>query len=154
MIEYIAIYIFSTVFSFCYAKAKKCSSIAIFATIVFCILFLPLACRYNIGTDYHNYEIAINEYRYGGKFSFPFEYGWFPIVYVIKHWNVSVQYFFIIPAFFSMLILFYVVPRKYFWLCIPAYISVAYLESFSLVRQAFAATIFLLSAKDFIEKKS
>lgn len=149
---YLFITCIASLSAFCYAKSKNPSSVIVFAVIAFSSLFLPLALRYNIGTDYKNYVHHINDYMMYGQFSKTrFEIGWLPVILSTKRFGV--QSFFIIPAFFSILILFICIPRKYFYIAVPAYIAVAYPESFSLVRQAFAVAIFLLSAKNYIEKK-
>ena len=153
MAEFLTIYIMSFVFSFLYSKSKDKSSIIIFLTLSFLILFLPLALRYGIGTDYNSY-VQIASSAIAHKKYFSFEIGWAPILWLIAQFDLDIQIFFVIPAFFTILILFVVIPRKYFWLCIPAYISIAYLESFSLVRQSFAASILLLSIRAFYNKKN
>ena len=141
----------SFVFSFLYSKSKDKSSIIIFLTLSFLILFLPLALRAGIGTDYNSY-VRIVSSAIAHKNYFPFEIGWTPILWLIAQFDLDIQIFFVIPAFFTILILFVVIPRRHFWMCILAYISIAYLESFSLVRQAFAASIFLLSVRAFYNK--
>ncbi len=152
MFAYILIYVLAFLFSLCYSKSRDEYAIVVFKLLAFITLFLPIAFRYNIGTDYKSYAHFVKSAIFSDKYTV-FEYGWALIIKLIDIFNIDIQFFFIIPAFFTILILFSVVPRTYFGICIPAYISIAYLESFSLVRQAFAASIFLLCAKSFIEKR-
>lgn len=155
MAFYLILYIVATLCAFCYAKAKTKIDILIFKTLLFLILFLPLALRYNIGTDYQNYVYLIKEYYFFKHNYFYFEPGWLPLILAIEKWNLSLQWFFVVPAFFSTLIVLNedVMERKYAYFCIPAYMSIAYLGAFSAVRQAFAATIFLLCLKHFEKKR-
>ncbi|MBQ2441279.1 MAG: EpsG family protein, partial [Paludibacteraceae bacterium] len=155
MAFYLILYIVATLCAFCYAKAKTKIDILIFKTLLFLILFLPLALRYNIGTDYPNYVYLIKEYYFFKHNYLYFEPGWMPIIYAIEKWNLSLQWFFVVPAFFSTLIVLNedVMERKYAHFCIPAYISIAYLRSFTAVRQLFTATIFLLCIKHFEQKE-
>lgn len=152
MIPYFCFYFLSFLSSFFYAKSQKKSSIIFFCIQTFLLLFLPIAFRYGIGTDYFSYVDLVQKGIQKNDFS-TFEIGWAPIIWFIGKTGVSIHTFFIIPAFFSILILFMVIPRKYFYICIPAYMSLAYLESFCVVRQAFAACILLLSVRCFIKEK-
>ena len=155
MAFYLILYIVATLCAFCYAKAKTKIDILIFKTLLFLILFLPLALRYNIGTDYQTYVYLIKEYYFFKHSYLYFEPGWMPIIYAIEKWNLSLQWFFVVPAFFSTLIVLNedVMERKYAYFCIPVYICMAYLPSFNGVRQLFAATIFLLCIKHLVQKQ-
>lgn len=149
---YIAFYISGSVFAFCYSKSRDVSASAVFIICLFLSLFLPLALRYNIGTDYINYVRIVKNAIKSDVYT-PFEIGWTPIIYLIGRFGWDIHVFFLIPALLSTLIVLYVVPKKYSYLCIPLYISIAWIESFSLVRQAFATVLFLLAVKSFLEKR-
>lgn len=152
MILYLFFYIQASIFSFCYSKSKDKNLTMIFGLLTFMSLFLPLALRYGIGTDYDNYvRIAQNVIRSG--INDRVELGWTPLFLLIRNFNLDVHWFFVIPAFFSSLIILKVVPKKYLWFCIPPYICIYWIESFSLVRQAFAASIFLLAFYYFVKRK-
>ena len=43
--------------------------------------------------------------------------------------------------------------EEYFYLCIPIFVSVQYLESFSLVRQALAVAILMYAFKTYSERR-
>ncbi len=155
MAFYLVLYIVATLCAFCYAKAKTKIDILIFKTLLFLILFLPLALRYNIGTDYQTYVYLIKEYYFFKHSDLYFEPGWMPIIYAIEKWNLSLQWFFVVPAFFSTFIVLRedIIERKYAHFCIPVYLSLAYIDSFDIVRQAFAATIFLFCVKNLERKR-
>lgn len=152
MIPYLLAYLFASVFSFCYSKSRDKSTIVIFASLTFLTLFLPLALRYGIGTDYENYVRIIDAFvRTGVNKSI--EIGWTPLLLLIRNFQFDSHFFFVVPAFVSTLIIFISVPRKYLWFCLPPYVAIYWLESFSLVRQAFAASVFLLALHWFFKKK-
>lgn len=152
MAVYLGTYFSASLSAFCYSKSKEKVSSFFFLLVTFLILFLPLAFRYNVGTDYENYVRIVGRILSGCEW-YKLEYGWYPIVLLIKRFNLDMQFFFIIPAFVSTCIILYVIPKKYFWFCIPSYICVSWINSFSLVRQAFAAVIFLLVIKAHCEQR-
>ena len=153
MAFYLILYIVATLCAFCYAKAKTKIDILIFKTLLFLILFLPLALRYNVGVDYVNYVYLIKEYYFFKHNYFYFEPGWAPLLLAIEKWNLSLQWFFVVPAFFSTIIVLHVMERQYAPFCISAYyLSMAYFGAFSIVRQSFAATVFLLCIKNLEQK--
>lgn len=149
---YIAFYFFGSFFALCYSKSRDKSASTVFIICTFLCLFLPLALRYNIGTDYENYVRIVGSALRSGIYT-PFEIGWTPIIYLIGRFDWDIHVFFLIPALLSTLIVLHVVPKKYFHFCIPLYISIAWIESFSLVRQAFATTLFLLATKSFFKRR-
>lgn len=152
MFPYILIYLFSFIFSICYSKSKDKSVSALFLILTFLTLFVPAAIRYNIGTDYKNYvRIITNNFRIH-RYS-EFEIGWMPILWFIDNFNVSIHYFFVFADFIGLVSLFCVLEKKSFWCCVPVYVSFAYIQSFSLVRQALAAAIFLNAIKECVKGK-
>lgn len=152
MTLYILVYILASIFSFCYSKSRDKSAIVIFACLTFLTLFLPLALRYGIGTDYENYVRIIDAFVRTG-INKSIEIGWTPLLLLIRNFQFDSHFFFVVPAFVSTLIVFLAVPRKYLWFCLPPYVAIYWLESFSLVRQAFAASVFLLALHWFFKKK-
>ena len=149
MIPYILVYFLSTVFSFCYSKSRDKSSTIVFLCLTFLTLFLPLALRYGIGTDYKTYVrivsngVALNYYTM-------FEPGWIPLIWLIDFFSLDVHWLFVFVSYISTTILFAVLPRKYFYICVPIYICTSWISSFSLVRQAFASLVFLVSLKKYM----
>ena len=144
MAVYVVSYFLTSVLAFCYSKSREKFFSLCFLILTFITLFLPLALRYNVGTDYENYTRIAGKILNGHEW-YKLEYGYYPIIWLMKRFNLDIQFFFIVPAFFSIFIIFKIVPKKYFWFCIPAYVCVSWIDSFSLVRQCFAAVIFLLA---------
>ncbi len=149
MTLYILVYFSALVVSFCYAKAKDGYACILFKILLFLLLFCPLAFRYDIGTDYSSYANILktalqHDYMPG------FEIGWYPIIYLIRLLHLDIHFFFVIPAFLSVLVILYVIPRKYVWICIPVYLCFSWINSFNIVRQAFASIIFLLSINAYL----
>ncbi len=142
MTVYIVAYLLAVFFSYFYSVEKN-EKIAFFLKIsLFLTLFLPLAFRYNIGTDYKNYYELINfdvNIQKGNWSSF--ELGWYPLIWCIKKFNLDIQIFFIITAFFSVFFILKIIDKKAAFYCTILYISTLYLDSFSLIRQAFAAIL-------------
>lgn len=152
MFPYIAIYIFSGILAFCYSKTKNKFAMSIFRTLCFLTLTVPAAVRYNIGTDYENYKrIILNGFR-NHRYAL-FEIGWTPILSFMDKFNIDIQCFFVFASLVTYICLFYVVERKYFFIAIPIYVCLPYLESYSLIRQTMAVAIFLVAIKWFSENK-
>ena len=144
MIPYVCAFTGSCLSSLSYSFAKDISLRFISWVCLFSFLFFPLAFRYKIGTDYANYtQILETAFMFGYIPSF--EIGWYPIIVFIKFFHLDLQFFFIIPAFFSVLIFLYVVPPKKILFCLPVFFCFSWINSFNIVRQAFASMIFLLS---------
>lgn len=148
---YIFIYIFSFIFSFLYSKSKDMYFSEICKISIFFILWIPLAIRCHIGTDYDNYVKFIHQYiNYGINH---FEIGYIPIFNVMKYFNLSDQVFFIFTSFITILSIFLAVDKKYMFIAIPAFMTSLYAFSFSGVRQAMAVALMLLASRKFYEKK-
>lgn len=152
MFAYILIYLFSLIFAFCYSKSKDKFFSVLFISLTFLVLFLPAAFRYNIGTDYENYTRIIENNFLHHRYN-EFEIGWIPVLWFIDYFDLSVHFFFVFTDFTILLCLFYVLEKRSFWCCIPIYVCFAYIQSYSLVRQALAATIFLIAIKKWTQKK-
>lgn len=152
MTVYFFVYLFGFIFSFCYSFAKDKFAISVFRILCFLTLALPACLRYNIGTDYENYtRIILNGFA-RGKYDM-FEAGWIPILWFIDKFDLDLQFFFIFASLCAYSIVFKYIERPYFYLCMPVYICTAYLESYSLVRQNFACTVFLLCIMNFQNKR-
>ena len=142
MLVYLMTYIFSLLFAYLYSLSKDKYVSFLLKILLFFVLFLPLALRYNIGTDYENYwqqimwDVNIYENKWSG-----FELGWRPLLFFIKFLNLDVHWFFVVVAFFSVYFVLKIVDKKYIHYAIIIYVSTLYLDSFNIVRQAFAAII-------------
>lgn len=152
MFSYLTIYVLSVILSVCYSFAKDKNLIFILHIICFLVLFIPASMRYEIGTDYENYAKAISMGFSQSRYDI-FEIGWQPILFLIDRFNIDIHLFFVFAAFVTYFSLFLVIDRRDFFLVLPMYICIPYLESFSLVRQAMAATIFLVAIKFCAEHK-
>ena len=148
MAVYFFIYLFSVCFAICYSKSKENTLSLIFKTLCFVTLFLPAAIRFGIGTDFGAYYHYIDIGYYGS-----FEIGWVPLARFIHDHNIDIQWFFVISSFFTILIAFETLEKKYFYVTIPVFICMTYLESYNQIRQVFASTLFLVSVKNFCEGK-
>lgn len=150
MVFYITIYILASLFAFLYSKIWSKNLAFIFKWTSFLILFLPIALRYNIGVDYPSYVWYITSGEYENKF----EIGWVIFIKTLLFLNLDLQWFFAIPAFLSLLIVFNFTEKKYCWIAVITYIFVMYNHSFVFVRQDFALCIFLLAIKSFLNQKN
>ena len=148
MVLYIIIYVSTFIFAFLYSNVNNRNLAFIFKTISFLILFIPIALRYNIGSDYPGYV----DYITSGNFETKFEPGWLIFTKIILALNLDIQWFFVIPAFLSLLIIFNFDKKEHFFLILLAYMAALYPFSFSAVRQSFAIMIFLLATKAFLNK--
>ena len=142
MTVYFVVYILSSFLSYRYSVEKNKNIAYILKLLLFLTLFLPLALRYNIGTDYKNYFklIRFDVNPSLGRWS-SFELGWHPILWIIKTFNLDIHLFFVITSFFSVYFVLKIVDKKTSFYAILIYVSTLFLDSFSLVRQAFAAIL-------------
>lgn len=152
MLTYVLIYIFSFLFAICYSKSRDKYASLVFKVVTFLLLCLPACLRYKIGTDYASYIRIINRCFRSGHYDV-FEAGWIPILWLIKSLKLDTHFFFIIVSTFTYFIVFKYIERPYFYLCIPVYVCTAYLESYNLVRQSFACTVFFLCIMAFQKEK-
>lgn len=150
---FILTYIFSSFFAYLYSVEKDKYIASLLKICLFISLFLPLALRYDIGTDYINYSQQIAgdvnpiENKWGG-----FEVGWRPLLWFIKTFEIDVHYFFVIVAFLSVLLVLNIVEKRCAYFAIVIYTSTLYLDSFSLVRQAFAALLAFCGVASYYKK--
>lgn len=147
MYIYIIFYLTSTFFALCYSFSREKYASFCFRILTFLCIFLPLALRYNVGTDYKNYIFLLDLYEKTGRIK-DFEKGWQPFVRFIVNNNIDRHLFFVVPAFFSTIILFKYLRKEYFCFSVPIYICFSYIFAFTGVRQAFAAVIFLMAIKN------
>ncbi|MDA3054606.1 MULTISPECIES: EpsG family protein [unclassified Campylobacter] len=149
MIFYIAIYISASLFIFLYSKTENKNLAFIFKWTSFLILFVPLALRYNIGIDYPHYMNLITS----GQYLSDWEISWILFVKLIYALNLDIHWFFVVPAFLSLLIFFNLFEKKYLWVAVIVYIFYYYTHSYVFVRQDFALVVFLIAVKYFLAKK-
>jgi len=110
--------------------------------LLFLSIFLPMALRWNIGTDYKNYyeqilhdvQPALN--KWGG-----FDIGWRPLLIFIKYFEIDIHFFFVVVSFFTLIFIFKLIDKKTAPIAILVYICSIWLESLSPVRQYFAVAM-------------
>ena len=150
MAVYLGILTTSTVFSFCYSKARDKSAQIVFLVSCFMSLFIPAAVRYGIGVDYFSYmkifkEVYQNHYR-------NIEYSIILICKIIQFLKFPPITLFAVYAFLTYFFLYKAVEKKDFYLCIPVYVMILYLASLNTIREALGCTIMLLAYKRFFQK--
>lgn len=149
LLIYNFILLFSSGFAYCAGKTHKKTEL-IFRFLVFLVLFIPAAIRYNIGTDYVNYvdlfysplnleetEIA---YRYINEW--------------IKNGHYNVQWVFVIAAFVMYFPLCFFIRKKWLFPIILFFVLFFYLKTFSLVRQSIAVCLLLVSICRYLERRN
>ena len=150
MAVYLGIFTTSTIFSFCYSKARDKSAQIVFLVSCFMSLFIPAAVRYGIGVDYFSYmkifkEVYYNHYR-------NIEYSIILICKIIQFLKLPPITLFAVYAFLTYFFLYKAVSKKDFYLCIPVYVMLLYLASLNTIREALGCTIMLLAYKHFFRK--
>ena len=120
--------------------------------IITLVLILFSGFRYNVGTDYKNYQ-DIFTYEYGMK-----EIGYLPLIRFIKYeLGGTQQLVFLLFSLFTILLIYKFIVRysPYPYLSIITYVTIApfYLASFSGIRHFLAISLFLYSIKYIIERK-
>lgn len=138
MIFYIILFFIALFFSFIYTYTKEKNIAFISKSMLFLVLFLPLALRKDIGTDYKNYVRIFNEMSSGIKSSQ--EVGWQFINYIVIKLHLNVQWIFIISAFLTVFFILRT-PKKELFITVILFFCLFYLESYTMVRQALAMSI-------------
>lgn len=138
MTFYLILFTLVCFFSFIYTYSKEKNVAVLSKLMVFILLFIPLALRKDIGTDYKNYVKIFNEMKSGIKISQ--EFGWQFLNYIVIKLNLNVQWIFIISAFLTVLFILQT-PKKELFITVILFFSLFYLESFNVVRQALAMSI-------------
>lgn len=152
MSVYIFVFITSSLFSFLYSKAKDKSARVIFLILCFMSLFIPAALRGGIGADYFSYLRIYKTISLGMKIHQ--EIGILFISKILQFFNFSGHALIVTYSFLSILFIFLAIPRKDFYLGIPIYVLVFYLDSYCLLRQALACSIMLFAYRKYFENKT
>lgn len=119
--------------------------------LVFLVLFLPMALRYNVGTDY----IAYVNYFYSPSLLVEnSELGYYLINIVVQKLELDVQWVFVISSFVILVpVVFFIKKKDYFYILL-IYNLLFYLESFNLVRQSISLSFVLLALYKFWYNKN
>ena len=108
--------------------------------VLFNILFIPAAIRYNVGTDYPNYVDYFNSV-YGNDVN---EYGFYVLTVFLRNIGLPVHSLFVASSFLSYFPLLFLSRRSYS-IKILFYVLLLYLISLSAIRNAISISIVLLS---------
>ena len=152
MIIYIVILLGGTLSSFCYSKSKDLSAQIFFLTSCFLILFVPAALRYGIGADYFSYCHIYNIYK-SGREVIDIEPFMVLLIKCLLLFDLPSHSLIVAYAFLTNLFVFLGIPKKYFYIGIPVYILVFYLETWCVLRQIFGVTIIVYVSRLWFEKK-
>lgn len=119
--------------------------------LVFLVLFLPMALRYNVGTDY----VAYVNYFYSPSLLIEnSELGYYLINIVVQKLELDVQWVFVISSFVILVpVVFFIKKKDYFYILL-IYNLLFYLESFNLVRQSISLSFVLLALYKFWYNKN
>ena len=138
MTFYIILFFSTSFFAFIYTYTKDKNVAVISKMMIFVLLFLPLALRKGIGTDYKNYVRIFNDMSSGLEISQ--EPGWKFLNYVVIRLNLNVQWIFIVSAFWTVYFIIKT-PKKYSFIVVVLFFCLFYLESYNIVRQSLAMSI-------------
>jgi hypothetical protein len=139
LILYLFILISGTVLAYFISIEKNTYLKKILILSLFCVLFIPAAIRYEIGTDYINYYL-----KYSDIDSYNGELGYVLLNKLILNLDLPFQIIIIVMSFLTyyyFIKAFLLLPRKFSWLFVFMYITLLYLSTYSLIRQATAFSI-------------
>lgn len=148
---YIIVFFLSFLFMFLYEKSKNKNFDFIYLFIVFFILFLVLALRYDVGADYSNYTNVISDGLKNNNY-YIFEIGWVPLFYLMDNLNFPPHFFFVFTSFISIFLIIISIKKQNASVCICLYLALGYIESFTVVRQCFAASIYTFFFSLYLKK--
>lgn len=147
---YIILFIFVISFSFMYSHSKDLSVRVVLKTMVFLLLFLPAAIRYDIGTDYKNYVSLYQRILSGQEIKQ--EIGWKILNNFVILSDLGIQWIFIISSFLIYLFLFNA-PKKTFFICISIFYLYLYTFSYTGLRNAISISLFIFAYFEMIKEK-
>jgi hypothetical protein len=136
MAFYIVLLILTSGSAFCSSFAKDITVSNIFKFVTFLLLFVPGALRYGIGEDYVDYLIIFNSIANGHPPK-RIEPGYAFLNYLVSYFGGNIQHIMAVMALFTYGFFFLAMPRKYFYLLIPALVMNIYFWSYQSVRQMF-----------------
>lgn len=148
---YIAIFILSSIFSYLYTISKDSSASIFIIVLCFLSIFLPAAFRFGIGADYFNYLTIYDQINADN----PVNQEIAIIVYskMLQLFNFSGHSLIVLYSFLTYFFIFIAIPKKYFYIGIPIYILIFYLDSYVLLRQSLACAIMLFALKFYFRKQ-
>lgn len=132
-------------FSFLIEREKKYA--LFFRFLRFCVLFFPAAYRYGIGRDYFSYLRMYDN-------SEPTE-PFFSLLIQILHFLEKPNKVFIIMSSFinCFIIAFFFKNKEMAWFIAFFHILICYINSYNIIRQAFATSLLTVSFQQLIDRK-
>ena len=147
---YIILFLFVFSFSFMYSHSKNTSLGVVLKTLVFLLLFIPAAIRFNIGTDYKNYAMIYNSLSNGH--SITQETGWKILNNLVIKTDMGRQWIFIISSFLIYIFLFNA-NKKTFFICIIIFYLYLYTYSYNVLRNAISISLFIFAYFELLKHK-
>jgi len=149
---YTSILVCASAFAFVVQHSKENHMQQIFARILcFMCLFVPAALRYGIGTDFPHYvALYLNNFPPDMQ---RLEPGFVFLGHLSYRIGLTPQMFMALISGLTYALICFLMPKKYFSCIILFYIlSFLYLDSYAMVRQAFAMSIALCAFYSFYKK--
>lgn len=149
---YIISFLISTFFYSLHNKQKKNKELYLF--FAFMIPFFISSLRYNVGTDYKNYENMYQGIASGKIATRGFEVGTL-LIYKVANILGNSQYVFAISAFLTLFFIFHAIEyvnKEYRTLVYFCYIFLYFPSSFNVIRQSLAMAIIFYGYKFLICK--
>lgn len=117
--------------------------------LLFAVLTIPAALRYNIGTDYSAY---VSIYASSAQLFSRVEIGFAGLNYLLYHAGISVEWMFVIMAVLIYAPIAFGVRKKYIVPTIVFYMLTAYLPSFSMIRQSLVISWILVAVLRYLDE--
>ncbi|MGQ7247148.1 EpsG family protein [Halomonas sp. V046] len=136
-------------FLFLSEKARSALVRHFFLILAFCVVFIPSAIRYDIGTDFQAY---IHIYKELGEY-FWMEKGFYFVNWLLKEFGASAQWSIAAFSFIFTVAVFLSLPKKHKCLFFLSVIFVLYLYSFNGIRQAIAVAFSILAFQCILSEK-
>lgn len=118
-----------------------------FLSRIFCflVIFIPAACRYDIGTDYSFYVDAYNS----NYLLLDYEYGFRAIANLLRFFSFPAQALFVFTSFLIYAPICFFIKRNGFYLKVILYILLFYLYSYNVIRNSIALSFLLVSLEQY-----
>lgn len=149
-IVYNSIFIFAVFFAYFVENSEIKWQRSLCRCVLFLILWIPAAIRFDIGTDYKNYV----DLFWGVKSELYLEWGFQFLFYTVRKLNLGVQAVFVISSFFIYFPVCFFLRRKYFTFTIVFYILILYLSSYSIIRQALVVSVSIWAMSLYLDGKT
>lgn len=121
----------------------------LFMSAAFCIILLPSALRYDVGTDFFNY---IHIYEYINDYE-NIEKGFYYVNILLRNVDADPQWMIVTLSSIFTFVFFLALPDKDKWLIFFVFTLTSYFISFNQIRQAIAIAFTLLSVRYFLNKE-